>query len=456
MLQIKIGNSTSVISGLTADQHRSLVKVLSYLTGSEQTYFSGAYRQRRIPLIDKKGAFPTGLLYIVFAWIFENGLSKEADIDDTRIVPKLRPGLFHGDKLPKPHKWQDRASEDCVEAQRGIVSACTGSGKSILAAWIVYRLQVPTLIVVPGVELCRQLRETMTEIFGADRVGGLGSALAIENIDALDPNKPLKGYDCVIVDEFHHSAAKSYRDLNKKAWTGVFHRFGLSATPWRTDDNERLLLESFLAQVIYEYPYSKAVENGHIVPIEPYLVKLSHTPIDAYTYAEAYNQLIINKYERTQAICDLAKMLYDSKASTLILVDQIAHGQIIQEALEEMGYDIPFANGRDQEEGKEFIRMFNAKEFPVLIGSSILGEGIDSKPCEWVILAGGTGKSKTQLMQRVGRAVRKYGDKETAKIVTFYEPSHKWFKKHHSAFLKVMREEYKVKPAILSIDFIKE
>ncbi len=72
-----------------------------------------------------------------------------------------------------------------------------------------------------------------------------------------------------------------------------------------------------------------------------------------------------------------------------------------------------------------------------------MGEGIDSRPCEFVVVAG-LGKAKSAFMQQVGRAVRTFPLKETAKVFLFRDTSHKWCLKHFNEQVKILREEYGV------------
>lgn len=451
MIQLQIKNSISTISGLSIQQHKALKQVLSYKIDSQQAYFSGSWKNRRY-LLGNTGNFPTGLLYLVEGFCEKEGIRVE--VEDLRVRPRGESNKFTATFPFDPYKEQFEAAHACLNEDRGIVSAPTGTGKSLIVAMIVNLLQVRTLIVVPSLELKRQITESLQDIFKSQKVGSFSdnADIAVDNVDALDPKIEAK-YDCVIIDEFHHSGAKTYRELNKKSWRGVFYRFGITATPFRSNENERLLLESVLSKVIYRLDYSTAVEQGYIVPIEPYLIQVPTTPTNAYTYAEAYSELIINKSQRNQLLVELVTRLYNAKQSTLVLVDQIKHGEEIQQSLASIGVHVPFANGQD-EDSRRMILEFNQQKYPVLIGSSILGEGVDTKPCEWVILAGGTGKSRGKLMQACGRAVRKFPGKESAKIITFYDASHKFFKKHHAAFVKTMREEYGVKPVNLPIDLL--
>ena len=111
---------------------------------------------------------------------------------------------------------------------------------------------------------------------------------------------------------------------------------------------------------------------------------------------------------------------------------------------------MPFANGQ-VEETRYYITLFNEKELPCLIGTTgILGEGVDTKPCEYVIVAG-LGKAKSAFMQQIGRGVRVYPGKESCKIVIFRDTSHKFTLRHYREQCKVLKEEFGIVPLKLEI-----
>ncbi len=438
MIDVIIENSMSRVVGLTDTQFKALRNVLSYSIDSQAAYLSSAYQTKRY-LLSKKGEFPTGLLYLV-----KESLSKTPSVRyiDRRALPKPRHGLFAGQLGHEPYVEQIEASKAARRANRGIVVAPTGVGKSAIATLIVNELQVPTLIVVPSLELKRQLTEGMQKAFGKARVGGLGCALAIENVDALDPDKPLKGYDCVIIDEFHHSAAKTYRNLNKYAWKDVYHRFGLTATPFRTNKEEKLLLESILSEVIYKINHDTAVARGYIVPVEAYFINLPKREIQGneMSWPSMYSELVVHNDSRNLLIATMLQALQYQGKSTLCLVKEVKHGEMLSKMT-----GIPSASGV-HEDTSEKLQAFNSKEAPGLIGTTgILGEGVDTKPCEYVIIAG-LGKSRSAFMQQVGRGFRVYPGKESCKVILFRDPSHKWTLTHFRAQAKVLKEEYGIVP----------
>ena len=86
-----------------------------------------------------------------------------------------------------------------------------------------------------------------------------------------------------------------------------------------------------------------------------------------------------------------------TNAPTLTLVKEINHGKALS-----VLSDSPFSNGED-EESRKYIELFKEARIKTLIGTTgVLGEGVDTKPAEYVIIAG-LGKSKNAFMQQVGR-----------------------------------------------------
>lgn len=421
-MQLIINNSYSQIEGLSTKQYSDLRHLMSYAPAKNYAY-SQTFNSRKY-LIDKKGHFPTGLLPILQEYF------KSAKY--TTIDLRAQPSGMANLPVPKPsftpYDDQIRAAIAACKHHRGIISMPTGTGKSMVIRLIASSLKVKTLVIVPTVELKKQLSEDLSNL----------PWVTVENIDSNALNSPTS-YDCLILDEFHHAASKTYQKLNKTQWKGIYYRFGLTATPWRTNEDENILLEAILGGVIFKLSYKDAIKKGYIVPVEAYYYDLPKKQTNAYSYAQVYSELIVNNQERNELITTLMHNLHGAKLSTLCLVKEIKHG----ENLTELSH-LPFANGKD-DETRGFIDMFNRQRMPVLIGTSgILGEGIDTRPCEYVIIAD-LGKAKGQFMQKIGRAVRKFGDKQSAKIIIFRDSSHRFLLKHFNAQKKILVDEFNVK-----------
>lgn len=337
-----------------------------------------------------------------------------------------------------PYKEQIDAVQAAQKAGKGGIVMPTGAGKSITMALLIQAMQVKTLIVCPNLELKRQLSETLLSLFGTL------TNITIENIDS--PNlKSASTYDMLIIDECHRSASSTYQKLNKKQWANIYHRFFFTATFFRNRDDEQLLFEGICGKVIYELTYKKAVKQGLIVPIEAYYIELDKTEVSGYTWPQVYSELVVNNEARNQAIANCLINLSSAGLSTLCLVKEIKHGQRLADLT-----STPFANGQD-EESRPFIKEFSDGQLRALIGTTgVLGEGVDTKACEFVIIAG-LGKAKSAFMQNVGRSVRKYPGKTTAKVILIRDTSHKFTLRHFNAQKKILLDEFGIKPIKLDI-----
>lgn len=433
MITLTINNSVSKIEGLSIAQHKKLSKQLSYVVRGEK-----CNRVFYRTLLTKHGEFPTGLLYIVKKFIDK----LKVNTQDVRTCVEIKPHIFLPRLLHNPRPEQMEAAKACVKYSRGIIVAPTGFGKSAIVALIIQNLGLKTLIVVPTLELKKQLTEFLQQAFCCSYVGGLGNLIAVENIDALDSDKEVD-YDCLIIDEFHHSAAKTYRKLNKSAWKNIYYRFGLTATPFRSNDEERLLLESVLSKVIYRVSYNTCVDKGYIVPVEAYYYELPKVSVEGVRWATVYKELVTARNDRNRLIGRILSIIRHSQKSALCLVKEVAHGKELKTMT-----GVPLCHGED-EASRRYLKDFALGKLGCLISTTgMAGEGVDTRACEYVIIAG-LGKSKNAFMQQVGRGFRLFPGKESCKVILFKDPSHKWTRAHFNAQCKYLLDEYGIKPVKL-------
>ena len=433
---ITINNSYSQITGLDSVGFNALRKVLSYNIDSQSAYFSNNQFHTRRYLIDTKGYFPTGLIRYVYRHLDESLVKFKTN--DERVKPKALKKPRKINLKVNPYKDQLNALKSAVTNHFGTLSLPTGTGKSLIIALIAAELNVRTLIVVPNLSIKAQLQESFGALF-PDM-----SNITIENIDSA-ALETARSYDCLIIDEAHHSAATTYQKLNKTAWAGIYYRFFFTATPFRNNQEENMLFESICGDLIYKLSYKQAVSRGYIVPLEAYYVELPKRKSSGHTWRQVYDELVINNHERNEIIAGLIQTLSAGGISTLCLVKEIAHGNTLSVMTAK-----PFVNGQD-DTTKMFIHHFNSGKFKALIGTTgVLGEGVDSRPAEYIIAAG-LGKAKSAFMQWCGRGVRKYPGKESAKLIIFKDKSHKFTIRHFNEQCKILLEEYGVVPLRLDV-----
>lgn len=435
MIKLTLGNSVSKIEALSVQQYKALREILSYEEPKEKTFFSPFRRSFRKYLIGTRGDFPSGLTYLVRNFL----KALPHTLIDSRIKPQDNSeALFILGSIPNPHPWQLDACKAAVEARRGTISAVTAAGKTLAMALIINKLQLKTLIIVPNLGLKKQAEASFRHYFGSlDNI-------TIENIDSSNL-ETLTDFDVLIIDEAHHVAAKTYRRLNVKCWNKIFYRFFFSGTPFRSKSEEQMLMESISGKIIYEINYKTAAAKGYISKVEAYYIEIPKTNTEGYTWNEVYSDLVVNHDERNDKIRNL---LYDLGAAgkpTICLVKEIAHGDNLIR-----GTELDFMNGQDIRSSYA-LEWFNLGQIKVLIGTQgILGEGVDSRAAEYIIVAG-LGKAKGQFCQAIGRGLRKYPGKDTAKIIIFKDKSHKFTINHFNAQVKILKEVYGIKPVRLYV-----
>lgn len=450
MPKITIGNSISNVSDISREVYNAVREKLSIKPNPQQFYY--VKDKRFLPkkyLVDKHGNFPTGLCELVWDLLkVHYGQDSNILVKDNRYVPHSIPDfpILH---LPfTPYEFQTEAASRALLNVRGIIQSPTGTGKSAIMALIIAQVRVRTLVVVPSLELRNQAILGLKMAFGEGYVGKVddNTLIMVEHVQGLDPKKVIPEVGCVIIDEFHHAASKSYQQLNKYAWNDIYYRIGLTATPFRRNEDENILLQGILADIIYIHSYSKAIKGKHILPIEGCYYSLPKIPIRGRKdhWGSVYSELIVNREDRNNLICNISDALIacTSENNVLILVLTINHGELLQALFKKkFNLEVPFANGVDKN-SPTIIRDFSNGDVRLIIATNIVGEGVDTRACNVVILAGGSGKSKSRLMQNAGRTCRKFNKQVAGIVISFKDPSHKWMLDHHKMFCTTFKDEY--------------
>lgn len=279
------------------------------------------------------------------------------------------------------------------------------------------------------------------------------------NIDRLD--QWLKGEKelYLIVDEAHHSTAKTYRkviDYVKKKVPNV-KLIGLTATPFRTAEAEQGLLAKI---------YSDGIKNGQVVHGDigiTYQIGLKELinrqilakPIfESYYTDEAYgDSLGVDAWESIQHLDilpeEVAQQMADSAARNKLIVEiyknnQKQYGQTILFAVnvvhaiqltalfkkEGIKADYIVSSIKDavtdvtinREDNERKLEEYREGYLQVLINVNILTEGVDLPKTKTVFLARPT-VSSILMTQMVGRALRgtAAGGTSSACIVSFID-----------------------------------
>ena len=279
------------------------------------------------------------------------------------------------------------------------------------------------------------------------------------NLNRLDPW--LKGEQEIylIVDEAHHSTAKTYRKVIDYVKNKVPHvkLIGLTATPFRTAEEEKGLLAKI---------YSDGIRNGQAVHGDigiTYQIGLkelinrrilSKPVFESYYTEESFGESMgLKDWESIQQLDmlpdEIAKQMAENAARNKLIVEtyrtkQKEYGQTIVFAVSVphaiqlaaqfrkagISADYVVSSIRDAVTGTTISREENERkwnayrngELQVLVNVNILTEGVDLPQTKTVFLARPT-VSSVLMTQMIGRALRgpAAGGTATAYIVSFID-----------------------------------
>ena len=304
-----------------------------------------------------------------------------------------------------------------------ILQAPTGTGKTVMACYIISELNLKTLVVVHKEFLMKQWRDRLTQFTDA-RVG-----LVQQDIDESDDadvviammqtlisrpdwfkQKFERKFGLVIFDEVHHVSAPVFSTTAKMF--GARYRLGLSATPYRKDGTDNVFLwhigDIFQYQNIQSFkPIIKRVISSDVVV--PTIPRYEVVPF------EIVLRFLVKNSKRNALIVDLILKALQSGRKVLVTTHRRKHVKIIAELLKEklnelgLKYSIGYAIGGMKE---EILREHTKRN--VLIGTyQYIAEGFDVPSLDTLIMA----TPVSDPVQVVGRILRVYPDKKTPVVV---------------------------------------
>lgn len=388
----------------------------------------------------KESSFPTGLLNIALEAL--KALQAPFELQDLRLSPGETAILRWQNNPWEPRYYQNEMIKLGLDAGRGVFEAAVGSGKSLVMAHLIKNISCNSLVIVPSRGLSGQLYRDFCEWFGANNVQLLDAAkirklgkpkpisiVTVQSLGSLVKSGDFKKFawdiDAVYVDEVHHAGASTYTNLLADL-EHVYYRYGFSGTFLR-NDNKTLEMWSFLSNVLYQYPAHRAIQEGFLTPIQVMMHEMKgHANRN---YQKEYDANYCANPELLEKVTSLVGDYGDSQH--LILVNKKDKcGLVIHEYLKSLGIDNSYISGdNDKDEINNTISAFNDKDIRVLVGSSVIGEGIDVRSTDHLHMCQG-GKSEITMVQAAGRVLRLYEGKLLATIHDFRFEGSKYMIKH--------------------------
>ena len=357
---------------------------------------------------------------------------------------------------------------------RGIIKVATGGGKSSIACGIIAGMGVsPAIFYVPSIDLLKQAKDEIEKfilqngdtvevgvIGGGEKIikdinvmtiqtavrtlGGVWKKFDEEDnseddtdIDDIkqDIQNLIRNSKLMICDEVQHWAAETCQIISD-ASISCQYKFGMSATPYR-DQGDDILIEGCFGRTIADINASFLIRKGYLIKPTIYFSKVRNMRgMARLSYSNIYKQAIVENGDRNNEIVELANGFKNSGRQVLILVKQIAHGKLLESLIPD---SIFMHGGTGKKKRAKHLEIMRKGEPQITIASVIFDEGIDVRPLNTLLLAGG-GRSPTRALQRIGRILRPCKGKINAIAVDFMDTC-KYMQSHSKRRANIYKTE---------------
>ncbi|MGB3055657.1 MAG: DUF3427 domain-containing protein [Acidimicrobiales bacterium] len=343
-----------------------------------------------------------------------------------------------------PLPFQDRLLELLAVSRqhghhRNLLVAATGTGKTVMAALDYARLRDQLgrsrlLFVAHREEILDQSLATFRHAlrdssFGEKWVGGARptrfdhvfasiQSLNAAQLEALTPDH----FDVVIVDEFHHAAAASYRRVLDHL--RPIELLGLTATPERSDGLP--VLKWFDDRIAAELRLWDAIDQQYLVPFQYFGVHdgmdLTNVPwrrgvgydpealTACYTSSDAWARLVVKEVARR---CDVAAM------RALGFCVSIDHARFMARNFSRHGIPaVAIWGDTPRDERQAALADLKAGRASVVFSVDLFNEGVDVPAVDTVLMLRPT-ESPVLFLQQLGRGLRKARGKPFCTVLDF-------------------------------------
>lgn len=314
------------------------------------------------------------------------------------------------------------------DRHRNLIVAATGTGKTVIAALDYRRLvrevhgrDLTLLFVAHRKEILQQAQRMYQEVltdagFGELLVDGDQptrwrhvfasiQSLTADRLSTIEPDR----FNIVVIDEFHHAQAASYRRLLDHI--APMELLGLTATPERGDGID--VRAFFGGRVAAELRLWDALEQNLLCPFHYFGVhdgtdletlqwkRGRYDPAELsglYTASDARTRIVLK--ELRDKVADVGEM------RALGFCVDIAHAYYMAAKFVEAGIPARAVSGETAtEERRAALTALRNREINVLFAVDLFNEGIDIPEVDTVLFLRPT-ESATVFLQQLGRGLR--------------------------------------------------
>ena len=380
--------------------------------------------------------------------VFEAAIDRAGHgVQTTPLLPfDLRPHPFQREMLYELEVERERFGR-----WHNLVVAATGTGKTVVSAFDYRRLrerwgEASLLFVAHRQEILDQSLVTFRNVlrdgnFGEPMVGGSRPRAgrhvfaSIQSLAATLRGRselfPPDAFDVVIVDEFHHAEAPTYRALLDHVTPRVL--LGLTATPERADGLD--VTHWFGGHIAVELRLWDALEQGLLCPFQYFGVadgtdlrslRWSRGGYEVAQLNSLYMADDIRLSKVIRAVWDVVENPVTMRALGFCV--SIEHAEYMASRFSASGIPSLHVSARSSAaERSDALQRLRVGEVNVLFAVDLFNEGLDIPDIDTVLLLRPT-ESPVVFMQQIGRGLRQTEGKDGLTILDFIGQQHRRFR----------------------------
>ncbi len=331
--------------------------------------------------------------------------------------------------------------------KRALLISATGTGKTYASAFAMRELGFKrVLFIVHRAQLAKQAKKSFEKVFNKSiSMGIVGDGkheydrdFVFAMVETLNRDEHLFKYekntfDCIILDEAHHSPANTYQRIMEYFKPKLF--LGMTATPDKRDDNiaGKNVYELFNHQIAHEIRLQKAMEDNLLCPFHYFGIS-DVALLDDKTFKRRiltdkdFNKL--TSENRVKHIIEQARYYGYSgeRVKGLVFCSRTKECNVLSNMFNERGYRTVALSNETPQKIREtaFERLaMNEEEATMdlqpldyIFSVDILNEGVDIVEVNQIIMLRPT-QSPIIFIQQLGRGLRKVEGKEYVVILDF-------------------------------------
>ena len=327
-----------------------------------------------------------------------------------------------------------------------LLEAPTGFGKSFLLSYILQYLKQRTLILVDNKNLLTQIVNELNtfldkEVNIIEKNNKTIRDINITTIQFLLKNKDYLNeikdkFGLIVIDEAHLIGARVFTDVIEQF--NSYYRYGMSATPTRSDGLDEMIED------IFEYKV-KGFYRG--IDIEVHRIFIDEFLISSNSYQQAIETLLLNN--KIQQALKIMLDFYINKLNKQVMIainNNIVQNFYYNLVKENITDKVAIIRGDTKKSDRDrILEKYDNSEIKVIIGYNVLKKGI-SIPRMDILINLFSATTKENVKQLIGRLSRIYEGKRKAYFIDFnlVEGLNRQQKVKYNA-LKSLKNEFNVK-----------